>query len=76
VQRPAHGVEIDDAGCALEGVDRPKALSSRSLVVALFFQRQQVVRRLLDKLAAFDQELLDELVHGARPHQHGDVFDQ
>ena len=67
VQGPAHGVEIDDAGGAFEGVKSAEGAVEPLCVVRIALKRQEVVGSLIDQLAGFYQELFDELVQGAAP---------
>ena len=76
VQGPRHGDEIDDAGRALQRVKGAKRAVETLPVVGTLLQRQQVVVALRDELAAFDQELFDELVHAGNPHMMRDLLDE
>ena len=68
MQRASHGDEIDDAGGALQRVEGAERAVEALPVVRALLEGQQVVVALGDELAAFDQELFDELVHAGSPH--------
>jgi hypothetical protein len=67
VQRAPHGLELDDAGGALERMESPERAVEALAVLRRVLQRQKVVGRLGDEFAALDEKLLDELVHPAGP---------
>ena len=63
-----HGGEIDNSRGALQGMQGTKGVIQPFPVVRSLLQGEQVVLALGHQLATFDQELLEEFVHGARPH--------
>ncbi len=65
MERPHHRVELHDPRGALERVEATEDAVDPFAFVGPLFQRQQVRGGLFDKLAAFRQELLEELVHDA-----------
>ena len=63
MERLLHRGELDDAGAALQRMERTKRVVETLGIVRLLLERQQVVAGLIDELPRFDEELLQELIH-------------
>jgi hypothetical protein len=68
VHQMLHRGEFHDARAALQRVERAEHLVEFLRIARRLFQGEQALRGLLGQFAAFDQELLQEFVHCATPH--------
>jgi hypothetical protein len=67
MERPRHGIEVHDAGGALQGVDGPERAVEAPAVAGRLLEGEKVAGGALDELARLDEELLHELVHAGSP---------
>ena len=58
-----HRLEVDDPGCALEGMKRPENAVDATAILGVSLEGKEIVGARDDQLARFDEKLLQELVH-------------
>jgi hypothetical protein len=63
-----HRGKLDDAGAALQCMERAEHRVELFRIGGRAFEYQQARGRLLDVLARFDDELAEEFIHRGTPH--------